>query len=102
MAYQKKNLTPEQRSELARRASAARKNKRGGRPKGWRKDPSLVSTKAFSTISCYKEDYKVFSRLAFVSHKTQADFMHLVAESLKAKNPQVKFDEPAPTPVINT
>lgn len=102
MAYQKKNLTPEQRSELARKASAARKNKRGGRPKGWTKDPALVVKKQRRSLACYDEDYKIIVKLANVARKTQVEFIHLVAESLKAKNPQVNFDEPIPAPKVNT
>lgn len=89
MAYQKKNLTPAQRSEQARKASAARKNKRGGRPKGWTKDPSQKTAKVMRSIGVYEEDYQTFRKIADWIGKTMADTMHGIAYGRKKDNPHI-------------
>ena len=94
MPYQKKNLTPAQRSEQARKASAARKNKRGGRPKGWTKDPSRKAAKQMRSIGVYEEDYKVYRKLADYIGKTMADTMHDIAVKRVEANPQIFNTKP--------
>lgn len=89
MPYQKKNLTPAQRSEQARKASAARKNKRGGRPKGWTKDPALKTAKVMRSIGVYEEDYHTFRKLADWIGKTMADTMHGIAVRRIEDNPKI-------------
>ena len=88
--YQKKNLTPAQRSENARKAQAARKNRKGGRPKGSTKTQDGTKTaKVMRSIGVYEEDYKTFRRLADYGGQTLADTMHRIAESRKKDNPKV-------------
>ncbi len=91
MAYQKKNLTPEQRAEIGRKANAARKNRRGGRPK---LAPGQSKAKAIHTIGVYEEDYKVFKRLAQVIGKTLGETMHEIAKARVNANPDLFNDAP--------
>lgn len=95
MAYQKKNLTPAERSELARKAQAARKNRRGGRPKGWTKDPSeKKKPKVMRSLGVYEEDYKIFRRLAECARMTIADTMHAIAAGRVEANPKIFNTKP--------
>lgn len=94
MAYKKKNLTPAERSEIARKAQAARKNRRGGRPKGWKKDPNeRKKPKVMRSLGVYEEDYRIFRRLADYLGKTMADMMHAIAVKRVETNPGI-FKEP--------
>lgn len=90
MAYVKKNLTPQQRHERAVKAAAAIKNHRGGRPKGWTKDPAAKAVPP-KTIALREPDYQVFSKLAFAANVPIVELMHNIAEAMKRRNPRV-FD----------
>ena len=57
-----------------------------GRKKGWRKDPALKAPKP-KTLTIRQPDYCVYRKLATVQGVPLAEFMHMLAESLKAKNP---------------
>ena len=92
MAYKKKNLTPAQRSEQARKAALSVKHHNGGRKKGWTKDPSLKGIPA-KTITVRDPDYQVFVKLAFAANLPIVEFMHKVAEGMKQRNPKI-FSEP--------
>ena len=96
MAYVKKNLTPAQRSEIARKAAAARKTHGGGRPKGSTKDPSLSKAKVMRSIPVYEEDYKVFRRIADYIGKTMAETMHDIAVARVKSNPKIFSSQSEP------
>jgi len=86
------------RADNARRGAITRKERgtnRGGRPKGSpNKNPSAaISTK---TLSVREPDYQIFVRLASVKNVAIVEFMHLVAASLKAKNPKLFSQSLAP------
>jgi len=95
MAYQKKYATEEER-RLAKSiagkkgAEGLRKsgNYKGGRPKGSRNKNPSVSEPTHS-ILVRESAYKVYVKCAGFSHKSLVDFMSIVAESLKKKNPQL-------------
>lgn len=90
MPYQKKNLSPAERSEIARKAQAARKNRKGGRPKGWVKDPDASKqARVIRSIGVYEEDYHVYRKLADYIGKTMADTMHGIAVKRVEANPQI-------------
>jgi hypothetical protein len=77
------------RAEAGRRGAAALKasgNFRGGRKKGWTKNPDLLAVPA-RTLTVRDPDYNVFVRCANAADKPIVSFMHDVAESLKKKNP---------------
>ena len=93
MAYVKKNLTPEQRSERARKAALSVKNHKGGRPKGsTNKNPR--ATIPPKTLTVREDDYQVIVKCAFAANKPIVEFMHVLAEHLKAKNPKLFSEEP--------
>lgn len=64
-----------------------------GRKRGWTKDPTLKAIPA-KTLTVREPDYQVFVRLAHVEGVPQVEFLHIVAESLKRKNPDVFKAEP--------
>ena len=83
------------RSEAAKKGAEKRRAvgyKGVGRKKGWTKDPSL---NGIPTRSMYlrEPDYKIFSKLAGHADKALVDFMHSVAEGLKARNSQYFKDD---------
>lgn len=98
MPYQKKYATEEERrrakSEAGKKGAAARiaaGHNKGGRPKGSRnKNPSAAIPP--KTMTVRENDYKVYVRLAYAANVPIVEFMHIVAESLKAKNPEI-FNE---------
>lgn len=69
-------------------------NYRGGRKKGWTKDPSLKAI-PMRSVGLREPDYKVFVRLAGFKGCPLVELMHIVAEALRAKNPKI-FDTPDP------
>ena len=96
MPYQKKYATEEERrrakAEGAKKAVLARikngNNNKGGRPKGSRnKNPSAAIPS--KTMTVRENDYKVYVKLAYAANVPIVEFMHIVAESLKAKNPDI-------------
>lgn len=91
MAYVRKNLTPEERHENAVRAARAVKNHRGGRPKGWTKDPALKAVPP-RTMTVREPDYRAFSKMAWHQRLTLIDLMHNLAEALRRKHPDVFED----------
>ena len=95
MAYQKKYATDEER-RLAR-AAAGRKgaavlkasgNFHGGRPKGSKNKNSLAGEPT-KNIMIRLSAYQVFARCAAAANKTLIGFMAMVADSLRAKNPEL-------------
>lgn len=85
------------RSEAAKKGIAARKavGYAGvGRKKGWTKNPSLRGIQ-HRTLSVREPDYLVFGRCARAAGIPMVEFMHLNAEGLKRRNPQL-FAEDAP------
>ena len=86
MAKEKK--TPEELSRIRSLAAQKRKTHKGGRPKGWTKDPALKSVPIMS-IPAREPDRAIFRKLAFAKNMAIAQLVHIVAESLKAKNPDV-------------
>ena len=79
------------RSEAAKKGIAARQAvgyKNVGRKKGWRKDPSLKAVPN-RTMSVREPDYKIFVRCANATDLPLVEFMHLNAEGLKKRNPQI-------------
>ena len=95
MAYQKKYATKEERSLALSRAGKKGADKvkengthRGGRPKGSKSKNSLGGTPT-KNLSLRVPAYNIFTRCAAASNRSLADFMSLVAENLKKKNPQL-------------
>lgn len=85
------------RSEAAKKGIAARKavGYAGvGRKKGWTKDPSLKGV-PHRTMTIREPDYVVFSKCAHAAGVPMVEFMHMNAEGLKRRNPQI-FDADAP------
>lgn len=89
MAYVRKNLTPEQRSEQARKAALARKNKRGGRPVGSFAGPDGQSKMSMPrrTVQMFEDDYNVFRRLAFARQSSMVDAFHYIAQLMIRERP---------------
>ena len=65
---------------------------KGGRKKGWTKNPSLKAIPS-RTLTVRQPDYEVFVKCAFAANVSQVEFLHMVADSLKVKNPQL-FAQP--------
>ncbi len=92
----KTKLTPEElsriRSIAGKKGAAnriAKGNNRGGRPKGSpNKNPSGIETDTRS-IMVRTSDHKVFMKCANFVDKPLVDFMTVLAENLKKKNPQL-------------
>ena len=82
MAYQRKTRTAEELSMARSIAAKSRKSNKGGRP------ANPEAKRISHNIGLHAEAYKVFKILASASEKTVADFMDIVAESLKKKNPK--------------
>ena len=85
------------RSRLGKEGGAKRKAmgyKGVGRKKGWTKDPSLKAIPA-RTLTVRDPDYAVIVKCASCAQKPIVEFMHMVAEGLKKRNPQI-FGENAP------
>ncbi len=97
MAYQKKYATDEERrlaqaaggrkGALALKASG---NYRGGRPKGSKNKNSLGATPT-QNLMLRVSAYNTFTRCASTANMTLIDFMSLVADGLRKKNP-ILFD----------
>ena len=82
------------RSEAARKGIAARKAVGYAGVGRKRKDPSLRSVPN-RTMSVREPDYNVFVRCANAANVPLVEFMHMNAEGLKRRNPQL-FGENAP------
>lgn len=82
------------RSALGRKGGEARKAlgyATVGRPKGSRNRKPGVALPS-KTLSVRGPDYKVYSKLAKVQGVSLAEFMHLLAEHMKLKNPRLFFE----------
>lgn len=88
MAYERKFKTDAELAAFRSNMAKNRKNRKGGRPKGWTKDPALKAIPA-RTLTVRQPDYDVFVRCANAADKPIVSFMHDVAESLKKKNPAI-------------
>lgn len=95
MAYIRKNLSPEERSEIARMNAAKRKKFGGGRKpgtgyKGPNNTPRMLQKKA--TMQILDEDCQVFKRFAHIRCASLIDAMHVIAETLKRQIPALNDD----------
>lgn len=95
MAYVKKYATEEERrlaKSMAGKKGAASRiakgNNKGGRPKGAlnKNSSSRIPTR---TLTIRQPDYEIFVKCAYASNMPQVEFLHIVAENLKKKNPQL-------------
>lgn len=88
MAYQKKYATDAERSAAFSRAAKSRKHNNGGRPKGSpNKNPAAAIP--VRTMKVREPDYQILTKLASVKNIHLVDFMHIVADALKARNPKI-------------
>ncbi len=95
MAYVRKFKTAAELSAFRSQIAKNRKNNRGGRKPGSpNKNPAVHEP--VRTLTVRQSDYDVIVKCAFTAEKTIVNFMHLVAEGLKKRNPQI-FGEDAPT-----
>lgn len=94
MPYQKKYKTREELSIALSNAARNRKRNGGGRPKGSKnKGPSKRTPTRTMTIR--EPDYVVFNKCSRAAGVPMVEFMHLNAEGLKKRNPQI-FGDNAP------
>ena len=89
MAYQRKTRTPAELSAARSMAAKSRKRHGGGRPKGSHNKGNTAVGVPTMTMTVHKPAYQVFSKLAKVKNVTNIEFMDILAESLKAKNPRI-------------
>lgn len=95
MPYQKKYQTRTELSAALSEAAKNRKHNRGGRPKGSKnKGPSKRTPTR--TLTVREPDYHVFNKCAYTANVPMIEFMHMNAEGLKKRNPQI-FGEDLPT-----
>lgn len=95
MAYVKKYKTDAERrlaQSIAGKKGADKRRAVGyanvGRKKGWTKDPALKAIPA-KTLTVREPDYQVYVKCAFAANVPIVEFMHLNAEALKKRNPQL-------------
>ena len=88
MAYVRKFKTAAELAAFRSHLAKTRKNNRGGRPKGsLNKNPApRVPSR---TLTVRQPDYEVIVKCAFAANVPQVEFLHMWAESLKVKNPQL-------------
>lgn len=88
MPYQRKCKTRAELSAALSAAARGRAHNNGGRPKGSKnKGPSKrVPTR---TMTVREEDYGVYRLCAHAANVPMVEFMHLNAEGLKKRNPQL-------------
>ena len=101
MKKDKPRLTREElsriRSEAGKKGAKSTRERghfRGGRPKGSPNKNPIIG-QASKTLTVREPDYAVIVRCASVAQKPIVEFMHIVAEGLKKRNPQI-FGEYAP------
>ena len=88
MAYVRKFKTDAELAAFRSQVAKSRKNNRGGRPKGSpNKNP--VAHAPAKTLTVRQPDYEVIVKCAFAASVPLVEFMHMVAEGLKTKNPQL-------------
>ena len=104
MAYVKKYATDEERRAAMRKngikgaAAAKASGKKLGRPVGSKnlnqsnKNPR--ATIPPKTLTVREDDYQVIVKCAFAANKPIVEFMHVLAEHLKTKNPKLFSEEP--------
>lgn len=94
MPYIRKTKNASELSAALSAAAKSRKANHGGRPKGSKnKGPS--KRKPTRTMTIREPDYVVFSKCAHAAGIPMVEFMHMNAEGLKMRNPQL-FAEDAP------
>lgn len=94
MPYIRKTKDAAELSAARSRAAKSRKTNRGGRPAGSKnKGPSKRMPTRTMTIR--EPDYAVFSKCAHAAGVPMVEFMHMNAEGLKRRNPQL-FGADAP------
>ena len=95
MAYQKKNLTREQRAAIGRYAASCVKHHNGGRKKGI---PNSKPRTPMTSMCVPIVTRDVFSKLAGAQRITLCDFLRQLAEMLRQANPAV-FEAPVRLPI---
>ena len=85
MAYERKFKTAAELSAFRSQMAKNRKVCKGGRPKGWTKDPALKATPS-RTITVRQPDYEVFVKCAHINGVSLVEFMHQNAEGHKQRN----------------
>ena len=102
MKKDKPKLTKEElsriRSEAGKKGAKSTRERghfKGGRPKGSPNKNPLIRLPSKS-LTVREPDYQVFVKCAFAANVPLVEFMHLNAEGLKKRNPQI-FGEDAPT-----
>lgn len=100
----KPKLTREELSKIrsnAGKKGAARRialgHNKGGRKKGWTKDPALKAIPA-RTLTIREPDYQVVVKMANAMNLPIVEFMHRAAEKWKANNP--RLFSPSATPTV--
>lgn len=97
MAYQRKTRTPAELSAARSLAAKSRKKHAGGRPKGSPNKNNPAVGVPTVTMTVHQPAYQVFSKLARIKNKTNIEFMDILAENLKAKNPKIFSAKTEPT-----
>ena len=102
MKKDKPKLTKEElsriRSEAGKKGAKSTRERghfKGGRPKGSPNKNPLRGLPSKS-LTVREPDYQVFVKCAFAANVPLVEFMHLNAEGLKKRNPQI-FGTDAPT-----
>lgn len=102
MKKDKPKLTKEElsriRSEAGKKGAKSTRERghfKGGRPKGSPNKNPLIGLPSKS-LTVREPDYQVFVKCAFAANVPLVEFMHLNAEGLKKRNPQI-FGTDAPT-----
>jgi len=96
MAYQRKTRNATELSAALSAAALGRKKNNGRRPKGSKNKVPSKRTPT-RTMTVRESDYEVFRAAARAAAVPIVEFMHLNAEGLKRRNPQIF----GPTPEID-
>lgn len=97
MAYQRKTRTAAELSAARSMAAKSRKRHGGGRPPGSPNKNNPAVGVPTVTMTVHKPAYQVFAKLANIKGTTNIEFMDILAESLKAKNPKIFAAKIEPT-----
>ena len=89
MAYIRKTKNAAELSAARSRAAKSRKQNKGGRPAGSKKNPELKAVPTRS-LTVREPDYQVFRGYAFKSNIQIAEAMHGLAKSLLKNHPDLK------------
>lgn len=88
MAYVRKFKTDAELAAFRSQMASSRKNNNGGRPKGSpNKNPA--PRVPVRTLTVRQPDYEVFVRCAHADGVTQVEFLHMLADKLRERNPQL-------------